>query len=236
MMNIEELKKQRKVKILLEGNTGSGKTFTAVKLAIELAKAGKKIKYIDTEYGATEQFILELDGVAPEITDKIEYVVNSDFKSIMRAFSNFEGFDYVVLDGLDDLYYTNIDYIENKIIEAGSYLNGEKLVKVKDIETFTLPWNMYSKIYSSLSSSLYRLLNSNCNFIVCFKSLGTSDAKERIEERIKAKFDTVIYLEKIKANKQITWRGRIEKNRGKQTENMVITDIVGTLSKKIGVK
>jgi len=32
-MNIEELKKQRKVKILLEGNTGSGKTFTALLLS-----------------------------------------------------------------------------------------------------------------------------------------------------------------------------------------------------------
>lgn len=232
-MNIEELKKQRKIKILLEGDTGSGKTYTAVKLAVLLAKGGKKVKYIDTEYGATEEFILEVEGVSEEVIDNIEYVVSSRFREIMDAFTEFEGFDYVILDGLDDLYYTNIEYIENKIVTAGSYINGDRVIAVKDLDTFSLPWNMYSIVYARLTGSLYKLLNSNCNFIVCFKSLGTSDSKMKIEERIKAKFDTVISLEKLKKGNSVKWRGRIEKNRGKSLEDVVIADVVGSLKKKV---
>ena len=235
-MNIEELKKQRKFKILLVGDTGSGKTYTAVKLAVALAKVGKKVKYIDTEFGATEEFILEMDGVDGKVAEMIEYKVSGGYKEIVMEFNDFEGFDFVVLDGLDDLYYSNVSYIENKIVEAGSYVSGDKVVVVKDVDTFSLPWNMYSAVYNTLSNSLYKLLNSNCNFIVCFKSMGTSDSKVRVEERIKAKFDTVIMLEKVVESNKIGWRGKILKNRGKPLDNMLIKDVVGSLKNKIGGK
>lgn len=55
MVTLEEIRKKRKIKVLLTGPFSSGKTFTCMKIVDIAIRAGKRVLYLDRENGSTEE-------------------------------------------------------------------------------------------------------------------------------------------------------------------------------------
>jgi len=77
MVTREELNRSYKLKIMLRGPTGSGKTFSCVKFAEYVANKGWKVLYLDHEKGSDEE-LRKLDDKA------LENIIRVGFKIIKK--------------------------------------------------------------------------------------------------------------------------------------------------------
>ncbi len=143
MVKRSELQKKYKLKILLRGMTGTGKTMTCVKIAGEVAKRGWKVLYLDHERGSEEE-LMKLD-------DKIlENIIHEDFrnyKQIMEAIKKHreEHKDELKLIIIDPMYLVEMTRLSARdaYLEQGYYYLGEKKVEIDNRDTFDLRGFMY---------------------------------------------------------------------------------------------
>jgi len=204
----DAIRKFRKVKVLLVGDSGTGKTYSVVRAAVE---SGKKTLFIDTEFGAIEEFAsMGYEG------DEVEYVPASNYEDVVDAVKRIGEFEMVVLDSLDDVVRMKIVHLENKFIELGYYVIGDRKVVIKNPECFVLPWNFYPSVYSDVVRIVYNIIDSKVDVVVTTKEFGESESKKNLLEVVKAKFDSVIKLDReVVGDGNTVFYGVVEKNRGK---------------------
>lgn len=143
MVSKEELRKKYKLKVLLRGPTGTGKTYSVVKVAEYVASKGWKVLYLDHERGSSE----ELD----KLDDKVlENIVHEDFKNyleIMDAIKKhrLEQKEKLKLIVIDPMYLIEMSRLSARdaFLEQGYYWLGEKKVDIDNKETFDLRGFMY---------------------------------------------------------------------------------------------
>jgi len=143
MVTRSELQKKYKLKILLKGPTGTGKTLTCVKIAEEVAKRGWKVLYLDHERGSEEE-LMKLDDKT------LENIIHEDFKNyqqIMDAMKKHktEQGDKLKLIIVDPMYLVEMTRLSARdaYLDQGYYYLGEKKVDIDNKETFDLRGFMY---------------------------------------------------------------------------------------------
>lgn len=144
MVSLEEIKRKRKIKVLLKGLTATGKTYTCMKIVDALLKANKKILYLDHERGAIEEIINYFEDNKIErndnfihedyfgFTDLVENIKKYGTKNKSSDNSNLI-VDLIVIDPLPLLQICRISATE-QIKKQGFYYMGDKIVKLVDIE------------------------------------------------------------------------------------------------------
>jgi len=232
MVKRDEIRKFYKEKILLYGDSGTGKSYISMEIAKECVKRGYRVRYIDTEYGS----IKELDRISEELTDEqlelLDYSNHTDFGDAIENILREDDVFIKIVDNLDDIITFYKTYLEDKFLEAGEYVIGDKIKEIKDRDTFQLPYMYYSKIYDTIVSIIYKLLGHKYHIIFTMKPMGSSEGAQKTEQRIFAKFDTIIetsvgYEPSQRGDKPV-WCQRIKKNRGK-------SDVVGEVVSDIQV-
>jgi len=109
-MFIKATKSAQKLKLLLQGASGSGKTYSSLILATEIAKStGKRIAFIDSENGSASLYADKFDFDVMELTD---YSVNSYITALNQAKKS-EDHSVVVIDSITQEWEWILDQVSS---------------------------------------------------------------------------------------------------------------------------
>jgi len=138
MVNLDDIKKKRKIKILLKGNTAVGKTFTCIKIAHIALQAEKNVLYLDHERGAIEEIInyFEINNITDmQNFNHEDYFTFGDLIENIKKYSiDAENkVDLIIIDPLPLLQVCRIS-ATNDIKQQGFYYQGEKVIKLEEIK------------------------------------------------------------------------------------------------------
>jgi len=238
MVKIEAVKKMVKNKVLLYGSSGTGKTHTALMVSFLFSEHGKNVCYVDPEFGAQKEIVelAERGELRPEQVENITMFITPKWKTgkfeekddgvviggFVDIFDQLNG-DLIVVDSMNELMRIHKIYLEQKFIAQGYYVVGEKKFEIKDVDTWTLPWNYYPKLYDELIGMIYKLLMKPGHVICTMHPIGDNEARRKVEEDIFKKFDTIIATNVTTVENRKEWYGIVKKNRGK--------DVVARISK-----
>ena len=247
MVKIDAIKKMVKHKVLLKGETGTGKTHIALATSFLFSERGKSVIYVDPEWGCQKEILelVESGVIGQEHIENIELYVTPKWKTgqlMEKDGVYFGGFvdvfekirvgevsaDLIVIDSMNELMGVHKNYIEQKFIAQGYYTIGERKFEIKDPDTFTLPWNYYVKLYDELLKIVYVLLMRPGHILCTMHPIGNSEAKKKVEEDIHKKFDTIIETHVTTVENKKTWYGIVKKNRGKD-----VIARIGDVDKKV---
>jgi len=227
-MKADVVKKMVKNKVLLRGASGTGKTHNALQVSFLFSRSGKKVAYVDPEWGCQKE-IASID-VRDEDIANIDLYITTEWKKTLQqvgdgvyigGFVNAMGkiaensYDLVVIDSMNEIMAIHKKYLEDKFIAQGFYIPKENVVEIKDPDTFSLPFQFYNKIYDEMLSVIYDMLQTNSHMLCTMHPIGDTDTKKRVQSEIDRKFDTIIELSvTIEENRKV-WYGVVVKNRGK---------------------
>lgn len=208
MVNKNELRESHKIKILLKGPSGTGKSLSCVKIAEEVAKRGWKILYLDYDKGATEE-LLKLDD---KILANIIYKSFHNYKTMydyIDKYRNEEG-NFLKLIIIDPMPLIEIARLSatDAFLAQGYYYIGEKKVEIDNKETFDLRGYMYSLPNAWALKFLSEIINYDQD-IVC-----TLMIPNKHETDYDGKFSIVIELFTAWVGNQIFYKGIPKKMRG----------------------
>jgi len=250
-MGVVEKLKERKEKILLFGHTGTGKTYTCVKLTVELAKKGKKVLYADMESGSLDEF--SNYDIDKKVDRNIILVEPEDFGQLKQVIQKAEEkVDVIVIDPLRAVDEVR-QYARRKFLEKGKYWIGEKEIPIDDPETFYLRGFMYQLPNELLNEFFRELVRGKAHLIatelvpisvvntpkgVDFTRLLLETEETRLPSKLKhvydicGWFDKVIITENRVVNGQNEYYGVIFKWRGKNWRGQKVDDVVKLLLSK----
>jgi len=175
MVTREELNRSYKLKIMLKGPTGSGKTFSAVKFAEYVASKGWKVLYLDHEKGADE----ELRKLDDNILENIIRVGFKNYKQIMDALKKHqeEQKDKLKLTIIDPMYLVEMTRLSARdaFLEQGYYYLGEKKVEIDNKETFDLRGFMYQVATSYQLTLLNEIVNCDQDIVATLMTPNKHD-------------------------------------------------------------
>jgi archaellum biogenesis ATPase FlaH len=227
-MKADAIKKMVKNKVLLRGASGTGKTHNALQVSFLFSRGGKKVAYVDPEWGCQKE--IASTDVKDEDIANIDLYITTEWKKTLHqagdgiytgGFVNAMGkiaesnYDLVVIDSMNEIMAIHKKYLEDKFIAQGFYIPKENVVEIKDPDTFSLPFQFYNKIYDEMLSVIYDMLQTNSHMLCTMHPIGDTDTKKRVQSEIDRKFDTIIELGvTIEENKKV-WYGVVVKNRGK---------------------
>ncbi len=135
------------------GPPGSGKTNLCISAAVECAKLGLKVAYIDTENGFNyTRFRQVLPD--PELLKLIFLAQPSSFEEQMRILDNLESFldnDFglVILDSAVSLYRTHVSGSRKKILKFSRILGKQLSILARVSKKFNIATIVTNQIYSS---------------------------------------------------------------------------------------
>lgn len=237
-MSLADIKSFAKQKFLLVGDTGTGKTRTAVELAVEFARAGKTVRYIDTEEGAVNEFISifeelygSLDKGIEELGNKIDYRLAIKPNELIEALKDATNYDLLVLDSYYPLVQDNIRlYVRDLYLQQGYYKIGEKKIPIENPETFTLSGFMYQLANEFEKKIMEKLLESRTNVIFTTKPIPEEKSDKR--NWLYGFFDVVLHLYKTNSGEHLA---KVIKIRGKRykdaLEGKMVKDYTDILKK-----
>lgn len=232
-MKRSELDENIKEKLLLEGLTSSGKTLLAMKIAKIYALNGKKVLYIDVEFGTDREKKRVFGDLTDEELSRIDIIHATDIDTLLKYMLGWiedksvgsqevkiqHGIDYD-LKVVDDLV-SEIDLYKAKLtqrfIRQGRYEIGGKLFTIENKDTFILPFNFYARIYEQITEALVTMLMHNYDLVSTMHPLKDTESQQSLQEKIYMKFDSVVRLQKVLLpNGFPRWSAVIVKNRGRE--------------------
>lgn len=152
--------------MLLRGPTGSGKTYTAVKIAEYVASKGWKVLYLDHERGSSE----ELDKIDERILENILHEDFKNYQEIMDAIKKHttEQKEKLKLIIIDPMYLIEMSRLSARdaFLDQGYYWLGEKKVDIDNKETFDLRGFMYQLATTYQSKLLNEIVSCKQDIIV----------------------------------------------------------------------
>ena len=190
MVKRSELEAKIKEKILLSGNSGVGKTYTATMIAKLVAETGRKVIFIDPEFGAER----ELEKLSDEVLANITLKMTPRWEMLRSAIESNDDCFLKILDGLSEVFDSCKYYLEQRSLASGNYSVGNAYIDIADKETFVLPFVMYPKVYTEVLATCRKLVEQSSHIIVTTHPFGESDARKRLTEGVYRKFDTVLSL------------------------------------------
>jgi len=222
-MKKAELLKKMKLKILLVGNSGAGKTFTATQIAKTVAEAGKKVLYLDVDDGAIPELALFPD----EILENIDHEDIANFPQLWNTLQQTaSAYDLVVIDILwPHLRKWVREYAKKLYIAQGYYYVGEKRVQIDNPKTFTLRGFMYQLPNNLEEETLHRLRELPAHIVATTYPIEDDDTRNYLY----GKFDIVLQL----YNTNQGWVAKVIKVRANPTlTNKILENHVTALVNK----
>lgn len=240
MVKRSELEAKIKEKILLSGNSGSGKTYTAVKIAKLVAETGRKVTFIDPEHGAER----ELELLSDEVLENIDLKITPRWEMLRSAIESKDDAFLKILDGLSEVFELCKHFLEQRYISRGKYIAGEKEISITDPQVFVLPWVGYPKVYSEVLASCRKLVEQKPHMVVTMHDFGETDARRRLTENVYRKFDTVLELKVQTATLPVpmaSYMAQCRKHRGKSLAGLAlvkdhIKQLEGLFNKRMGIE
>lgn len=208
MVTKEELRKRYKLKILLKGVTGSGKTFNAVQAASEVARRGWKVLYLDNERSSEE----ELQKLDDKILENIIYENFKNYKAIMDYIKKYsieqrDRLKLIIIDPMPLVELTRLS-ARDAFLDQGYYYLGEKKVDIDNKETFDLRGFMYQLSTTYQLKLLDEIVNCDQD-IIC--TLMTPNKHEMDYD---GKFSIIIECFTAWVGNKIYYKGIPKKMRG----------------------
>jgi len=186
-MELQELKQQSNIKVLLRGKSGRGKTYRVCEVALNVLDDGGKVLYLDTEAeGSTTMVSLVEDpdtDFDEDTVEGLEYRQVDSYDEMMGLLDNDSGvqdqFDLVVLDTLDHKH---------------SYV----LKHVTDAKRDSDPdWNEYAAIYSEEKEFMEQIGKPEANIIATIDpDSGSANKPKGAQTNVHGYFTAVIDLTK----------------------------------------
>jgi len=139
-MTVLDKIKNKVERILLIGHTHHGKTYTAVRIALNLAKKGKKVLYIDNEQGSLDEWrtLAEEGKITKEVDKNVILVHPKDFLELKSYALDYQDkVNCIIIDPLSFNVEARITAKE-KFLERGKRWIGEKEEPIDDPTTFHL--------------------------------------------------------------------------------------------------
>lgn len=240
MVKRSELEAMIKEKILLVADSGAGKTYTATKIAELVAETGRKVTFIDPEYGAER----ELELLSDEVLENITLKITPNWERMKIAIEANDSCFLKIVDGLTEVFEGVKRFLEAKYMARGKYILGDKEMTILDPSVFILPWAAYPKVYTEVLTSCRKLVEQKPHIIVTMHQLGDSNAQRRLTERVYRRFDTVLILKKQSAVlpiPSVAYMAQCRKHRGASLTGLaLVKDHIGQLKglfdKRMGIK
>jgi|APHM01.1.fsa_nt_gi RecA/RadA recombinase len=188
-MEFDELKKLSRRKILLRAKSGRGKTRLCSIVALNVARAGARVLYVDTEAeGSTTMVEMVEDpdtDFEPDDVGNVEYVQAQSYEELMDAIDkdgpNQGKFDLIVVDTLDHKHSYTLKHVTDAKLESDA------------------DWNQYPHIYSAEKQLMEQIGKPTTNFICTLDpDSGSMDKPKGAQTNVHGYFDIV--LELIKNN------------------------------------
>jgi hypothetical protein len=131
-MDIQELKKQSFLKVLLQGRSGRGKTRTACVVVLKSLSEGATVKYVDTESEGSTTLVQLIDQLDydEDVVEGLDYEQVGSYESFKSAILDGEDYDVTVVDTLDHKH----SFVLKEVSEAKTAADAD--------------WNEYPQIYS----------------------------------------------------------------------------------------
>lgn len=186
-MELKELKKKSVKKVLLRGQSGRSKTFTACKVALSIADNGARVLYVDTEAeGSTTMVKLVEDDDTPfseETVGNIEYVRAENYTELMENIHANEGrqrdFDLVVIDTLDHKH----SYVLKHVTDAKRGSDAD--------------WQEYAVIYSEEKEIMEQVGKPKTNILATLDpESGSMDKPKGAQTNVHGYFSIVVDMKK----------------------------------------
>lgn len=186
-MELEELKKQSNIKVLLRGKSGRGKTYRAANIALNVCDAGGKVLYLDTEAEGSTTMVELIEDEETDFDEDtvatLEYKQVDSYEDLKSIIDNDNGaqsdFDLIVIDTLDHKH---------------SYV----LKHVTDAKRDSDPdWNEYAAIYSEEKELMENIGKPKANIIATIDpDSGSMDKPKGAQTNVHGYFTAVIDLTK----------------------------------------
>jgi hypothetical protein len=218
MVTREELRRKYKLKILLRGATGSGKTYTAVRVAGYVASKGWKVLYLDHERGSSE----ELEKLEDKLLENIIHEDFRNYKQIMDFIKKYttEYKDKLKLIVIDPMYLIEMTRLSARdaFLDQGYYWIGEKKVDIDNKETFDLRGFMY-QVATTYQNKLLGEIVSCGQDIIC-----TLMTPNKHETDYDGSFSIVLETFNAWAGNKIFYKAMPKKFRGVDLNTMPAID------------
>lgn len=215
MTTRQELLALRKLKVLLKGASGTGKTRSSVTCAGFVAYRGYKVLYMDGEKGAMDELLTFDDNIIENIIVK----PFTNFKNLVETIYKVrdEEGDKLRLLVIDPLHLIDLTRISatDAYIEQGYYYMGEKPVPIENKETFGLR----GYLYSLPNMWTVKFLDEIANFdqdIICTIMIPPSpkDRDFKKNDAFDGKFNMILETKYLWEGKNIHYRATPKKMRG----------------------
>lgn len=198
-MDIEELKRKSFLKVLLTGESGTGKTFNSSKVSLNLLERGADVLYVDTEAeGSTTLLeLIDVEDYDDEVVDGLDYLPVDGLEEWYGAFEKSDEYDFMVIDTLDHKH----SYVIKAVTDAKLDSNAD--------------WNEYAQIYSKEKELMEKIGKPNTNILATLDpDSGKSDKPKGAQTNVFGYFTAVVQLFKSGdewSNKIINWVGHSER-------------------------
>lgn len=206
-MDFDTLKQTSKVKVLLRGESGYGKTKTSAEIALLCLDAGLDVLYADTESEGSGTLVnlIERGDWDEDVVENLTYRQVDDYGDLEDVLEQQERFDLVVIDTLDHKH----SYALKGVTDAKRSSDAD--------------WNQYPQIYSAEKQIMEKIGKPDANIIATLDpSSGKMDKPKGAQTNIHGYFSIVIDLKKSGnewINTITNWIGRSEVI-GKGTDNL----------------
>lgn len=212
-MEFDELKKQSNLKVLLEGQSGTGKTINSAKIALEVLSRGGSVLYADTEAEGSETIvnIIEATDYDESIVENLTYERVGDYDGLVSVIERSSDFDLLVIDTLDHKH----SFVLKAVTDAK---------RASDAD-----WNEYATIYSEEKELMGAIGSPETNIVATLDPDSGKDGKPKgAQTNIRGYFGAVIQTKKSGDaewdHKILNWVGKSDWI-GKKLPNM--PEVVG---------
>lgn len=204
-MDIDDLRSKSHIKILFRGFSGTGKTLNSCIVALEVAKEGGRVKYIDTEDEGSETIVDMVDSgwYDSDLEGEIEYTRVTGAKEFFDEFPEEDqcDWDLVVVDTLD-----------HKHTYALRVVTDER--KKSDVN-----WNQFPAIYDAEKSFMQAVGQPDTHIVASIDpESGKSDKPKGTQVNVDGYFDIVVRLQR---GDNVDWEGVVENFVGDLDNNYI---------------
>ena len=208
MVNRKELENMYKIKILLKGATGTGKTMTCVKIAKYVASHGYKVLFLDFERGSIDELLKLDDDVLVNIVHKDFATYKELFDYIVEYHKN-EEFKLIVIDQMPLKEIARLS-ARDVYVKQGFYYIGEKkkIIAEEEEDSFDLRGFMYQLPNTWLIKFMNDLVRCNQD-LIC-----TLMTPNKYENEYDGKFSTIVEMFVTYVGQSIIWKAIPKKMRG----------------------
>jgi len=180
-MEFDDLKRQSNLKVLLEGQSGTGKTINAAKIALGVLDNGGSVLYTDTEAEGSETIVnlIEDSDYDESVVSNLDYERVGSYDEMVAIFEKAGQYDLLVIDTLDHKH----TFVLKAVTDAKRDGDAD--------------WNEYATIYSEEKEFMGEIGSPKTNIVATLDPDSGKDGKPKgAQTNVRGYFSAVIQTKK----------------------------------------